>query len=119
MMPQGRRIALTVYVNLDPVPGTFHTEESARETVQRILDQTVPSYFPGVSLYSPSRHVAEPKEPTGTLLNKKELLGRDETYNKLKHREPLLPLGDWKLRSPCPGSDLEDHLEKFEKPETD
>ncbi len=66
----GRMIALTVNVNLDPVPGTFHDEADAQRQVQRILDQAIPHYFPGVSLYNPP---AQPDPNQG-----------------------LLPLGDWR-----------------------
>lgn len=39
---------LTVYVNLDPVPGIFNTPESAREAVESLLKRTIPHYNPQV-----------------------------------------------------------------------
>jgi hypothetical protein len=39
---------LTVTVELDPVPGTFHTLESAGEQLAALLMQTVPHYHPKV-----------------------------------------------------------------------
>ena len=44
------RIRLEVEVDLDPVPGTFHTKESARDTTARILMEMIPHYHPAVSL---------------------------------------------------------------------
>lgn len=124
-MPLGRRIPLTVYVNLDPVPGTFNTEDNARETVQRILDESIPHYFPGVSLYTPSRHVT----PTFNQEFKNELFAdRDEPWNRIKHALPLkqqnpktdlIPLGDWKMTDGGPRYVPNEENEKPEKPETD
>lgn len=73
-MPSGRRVAMIVNVNLDPVEGTFHTEEDAHSQIQRILDQTIPHYNPGVS--------ALPAQPTPVV--------RDQE---------TLPFGDWKMRN--------------------
>lgn len=42
------RIMLHVMVNLDPVPGTFHTPESAREMIEGILISRIPHYDPVV-----------------------------------------------------------------------
>lgn len=44
------RIKLTVYVDLDPVPGTFHTKESAQNAVRNILNGSIPHYNPLVSI---------------------------------------------------------------------
>jgi len=41
-----KRIKLVVWVDLDPVPGTFHTPESAKENVQAILKSSIPHYNP-------------------------------------------------------------------------
>lgn len=46
-MPR-ERVLLEVLVDLDPVPGTFHTPESARDAVQAILLNSVPHYTPVV-----------------------------------------------------------------------
>ena len=40
------RVRLVVYVDLDPIPGTFHTKESARDQVERILKETIGHYDP-------------------------------------------------------------------------
>jgi len=44
------RIKLEVYVELDGVPGTFHTKESARQIVEAILKQQIPHYNPSVDV---------------------------------------------------------------------
>ena len=41
---------LQVIVNLDPVPGTFDSEESAREQVLAILRGSIPHYHPQVMI---------------------------------------------------------------------
>lgn len=46
------RIKLAVYVNLDPVPGTFHSADSARNVVSNMLLQRIPHYNPTVSIES-------------------------------------------------------------------
>jgi len=43
-----KSLTLIVTVNLDPVPGTFHTQESAQEGVQAILTSMIPHYKPDV-----------------------------------------------------------------------
>jgi hypothetical protein len=43
-----QRVKLEVEVDLDPVPGTFHTEESAREQIHYILLSSIPHYHPRV-----------------------------------------------------------------------
>lgn len=47
-----QRVALLVYVDLDPVPGAFHTERSARDNVAGILDNQIGHYNPIVSYAS-------------------------------------------------------------------
>lgn len=47
-----KRIKLEVYVDLDPVPGTFHSKESARNVVANILNERIPHYNPMVSTTS-------------------------------------------------------------------
>ena len=74
-MPSGRRVAMIVSVNLDPVEGSFFTEEDAHRQVQWILDQAIPHYFPGVS--------SLPADPVPVV--------RDQE---------VLPFGDWKMRNP-------------------
>lgn len=41
-----KRMAMLVFVDLDPVPGVFHTKESAVETVNEILKRSIPHYNP-------------------------------------------------------------------------
>lgn len=44
-----QRKAYVVYVNLDPVPGAFHTAESALNNLRGILCNRLPSYNPEVA----------------------------------------------------------------------
>lgn len=44
------RIKLEVYVDLDLVPGTFYTKESAQNVVRNILNGAIPHYNPVVSI---------------------------------------------------------------------
>lgn len=46
-MPQ--RIKLNVEVDLDPIPGTFHTAGQAHESVLYILKERIPHYNPEVN----------------------------------------------------------------------
>jgi hypothetical protein len=46
----GRRAAFLVYVDLDPVPGTMHTEASAQTVIRSVLYQRMPHYNPRVFL---------------------------------------------------------------------
>lgn len=41
-----QRIKLVLWVDLDPMPGTFHTPESAKESVEAILKDRIPHYNP-------------------------------------------------------------------------
>jgi hypothetical protein len=47
-MPNGQRVTLVVEVDLDAVPGAFHTPESAEEHVRQILINSIPHYWPTV-----------------------------------------------------------------------
>ena len=47
-MPE--RIMLEVYVDLDPIPGEFHSKENARMVVQQILRERIPHYHPNVDV---------------------------------------------------------------------
>lgn len=40
------QISVEVIVDLDPVPGAFHTEESAQKAIQAILLDRIPHYHP-------------------------------------------------------------------------
>ena len=42
------RRAFILHIDLDPVPGTFHTPRSANENVQAWLNQFLPDYTPVV-----------------------------------------------------------------------
>lgn len=44
------RIDLTLNVDLDPVPGAFHTPESAQEIIQAVLTAAMSQYNPVVYL---------------------------------------------------------------------
>lgn len=44
------RKAFIVYVDLDPVPGTFHSQESAQNVIRGILNDRISHYNPMVSL---------------------------------------------------------------------
>lgn len=44
------RVRLDVYVDLDPVPGAFHSMDSARNCVGAILRNGIPQYNPLVSV---------------------------------------------------------------------
>lgn len=41
-----KRIPVIVYVDLDPIPGAFHTEESAVNNIRGILESSIPHYNP-------------------------------------------------------------------------
>jgi len=43
-----KRVTLLVTMDLDPVPGAFHTESSAVDQTQRIMSQMIPHYNPEV-----------------------------------------------------------------------
>ncbi len=45
-----KRVKLIVEVDLDPVPGAFHTKESAVFYVQSILMRSIPHYDPSTDL---------------------------------------------------------------------
>jgi hypothetical protein len=44
------RVALLVWVDLDAVPGVFHTHESAQEHVQAVLERSLGHYNPETHL---------------------------------------------------------------------
>jgi hypothetical protein len=45
-------VSLIVTVELDDVPGEFHTPESAERVIQIILENAIPHYNPEVELES-------------------------------------------------------------------
>lgn len=49
---QRKSIKLAVYVDLDPVPGTFDSAESAQNVVRGILNSRIPHYNPIVMIES-------------------------------------------------------------------
>lgn len=44
-----KRIAFVVYVNIDPMPGVFHTDQSALDSLDDILKNAIPHYSPSVA----------------------------------------------------------------------
>lgn len=48
-MPERKRIKMVLEINLDPVPGVFHTKEDARDIVDRILKNQLGHYDPSVN----------------------------------------------------------------------
>jgi hypothetical protein len=48
-IPKCETVTFTVTVDLDPMPGTFHTAVSAQECVQTILSQRIAHYNPVVT----------------------------------------------------------------------
>lgn len=56
------RVALLVYVDLAGVPGTMHTEESAREVTDYILNGQISHYNPSVQI-APKELQPPPFEP--------------------------------------------------------
>lgn len=51
------RIMLAAYVDLDPMPGTFHTADSARNAVSGMLKDRIGHYSPVVSVVSYGRQL--------------------------------------------------------------
>lgn len=58
-----KRVALIVYVDLDQVPGPFHSKESAQNNVRGILENQINHYNPMVSL-APAEFQPENNEGT-------------------------------------------------------
>lgn len=48
--PGNRRVCFAVLANLDPIPGTFHTKESARDSIAWVLHGRIGHYNPIVSI---------------------------------------------------------------------
>jgi len=44
------KVTLIVELELDPIPGAFHTPESAQRIIQNALDQFVSAYKPQVQI---------------------------------------------------------------------
>lgn len=61
------RIKLAVYVDLDPVPGTFGSADSARNVVGTMLQNQIPHYNPTVSIesYDTTKHPNEVRRFSG------------------------------------------------------
>jgi hypothetical protein len=49
-MLEDNRITLEVSVRLDPVPGAFHTKESAKNIVAHMLKERIGHYDPKVTI---------------------------------------------------------------------
>ena len=43
-----KKVAFIVYVELDEMPGTMHTKQSAQDVIRNVLYQRMPSYKPTV-----------------------------------------------------------------------
>lgn len=48
---RGKRVALLVEVNLDPVPGWGNTADDFRAGIQRLLDDSIGHYNPTVTVH--------------------------------------------------------------------
>lgn len=59
-MSDRKRVALLVYVDLDPIPGPFHTENSALNNLRGILEDSINRYNPTVA------HAPESLQPYAT-----------------------------------------------------
>lgn len=71
------RIRLDVWVDLDPVPGQFHTAESAKTSIGIILLQRIPHYNPVVSYnhdLTKQHHTPEAITPEDRLDEEAEIL---------------------------------------------
>lgn len=53
------RIKLEVWVNLDPIPGTFHSKESAANIISALLNSSIPHYKPTVSTTNEQNHYSD------------------------------------------------------------
>lgn len=53
------RKAYIVYVDLDPLPGIMHSQESAQNVIRNVLYQRMPKYNPIVSL-APNEFQSDP-----------------------------------------------------------
>lgn len=42
------RVSFTIAMDLDPVPGTFHTKEDAKRHIESMLLSYIPHYHPVV-----------------------------------------------------------------------
>lgn len=72
------RVPVIVYLDLDPVPGSFHDQESAREHIEDALKQVIPHYHP--KAYVPLRNMGATKE---------DILIRVADLEKYKNIRPL------------------------------
>lgn len=59
-MARRKRVALVVFVDLDPIPGVMHTEDSAQQVVSTYLINNIGHYNPQVIVAPPSMQM-----PTG------------------------------------------------------
>lgn len=85
------RIKLAVYVDLDPMPGVFHSAESARHGVASILMGQIEHYKPTVSIESydsSQQHGEAPEEQRAP-----EFLDQKQAINYLAFKEAQDRLG--------------------------
>lgn len=62
-----KKVALIVYIDLDPIPGVMHTEDSAREVVSAHLTNAMNHYNPRVLVGPP--HMQMPSGSYVTQVN--------------------------------------------------
>jgi hypothetical protein len=76
------RIKLGVYLNLDPIPGAFHTADNARNHVAHMLRDSIEHYDPVVSVDSYDTSVSRPEQDTLRLVGNDFIvcLEHDELY---------------------------------------
>lgn len=86
-MSSRRRVALVVFVDLDPVPGDFHTSESAVENVQEALNWSIGHYNPQVLMAPPHMQPLSNVEIRNKIENSKTV---SEIYNGLSEAEKKL-----------------------------
>lgn len=48
-----KSVTLDVTINLDPIPGAFHTPADVQQRIERILVEMIPHYKPTVSIRYP------------------------------------------------------------------
>lgn len=65
------RTTFEISVDLDAVPGTFHTVESARDVIESILKQTISHYNPAVTIKANATK-AEPTIVNVNILHSKD-----------------------------------------------
>lgn len=87
------RIKLGVYVDLDPLPGTFHSADSARHGVASVLHGSgISAYNPTVSIESYDT-LKDHGEPAEEERKAPEFLDQKQAINYLAYKEAQERLG--------------------------